>query len=370
MSAILRQGAAILLCLTTLYLGLLGLALCLGPHSSQEPGLDASLAGNSIFMTEPKYIYLNRTPLRDSVEKIVLLGASNVDTGFDLGQLRTLLPASVTVHKLAIGGANMTEVREVIELVQEVQSGEARRHEIVVLGIWYGMFGEDRLRWYTPDRSPGDTDIDIERYRYGFERRTAHGPVPIVGWQYIDTAVTAIRPFLLLDKLGRDSLERLSEEYPAQPKDLDTAIMSEDERGRMMNYWARVMGPARLSTFDEQFAVFERSCDQILAEGSELVVIDLPLPKWHKQRSPYYSYYEDSRIQLMRGWTGRPGFVFLDMTEMDSDADFYDEVHPRPRVTISWARRLATALTHLLSPNAAVAGALPDNGSFPGSRIP
>jgi hypothetical protein len=121
----------------------------------------------------------------------------------------------------------MTEVGEVIDLVQQVQSEEARRHEIFVLGIWYGMFGEDRLRWYTPDRSPVDTDIDIERYRHGFERRTAHGPVPIAPWQF-DAAVTAIYPFLYLGKLSCDSLEWLSHEYQTRPKDLDTAVMCQN----------------------------------------------------------------------------------------------------------------------------------------------
>jgi len=372
MRVILRQGAALLACLALLYIGLLGLTLSLAQRPSQEPGLDASL-GNSIFRTEPKYIYLNRTPLRDSSEKIVLLGASNVDAGFNLTELRTLLHATATVHKLAIGGANLTEVREVIDLVQEVQSEEARRHEICVLGIWYGMFGEDRLRWYSPDRSPGDTDIDIERYRYGFEWRTARGPITLVPWYYIDVAVTAIYPFLFLDQLSRDSLEWLSDKYHAQPKDLDTVVMTEDERGRMMNYWTGIMGPTRLSTFDEQFAVLEQSGDLILAEGSRLILVDLPLPKWHKQRSPYQSYYEDRRTQEMKRWMGRPGFVFLDMTDLDSDADFYDEVHPRPRVTVSWARRLAGALSSLLSPNGAVAGAVAgavSGGPLQGSRVP
>jgi hypothetical protein len=369
MKTILRQGATLLLCLASLYLGLLGLALFLAPRSSPEPGLDASLAGNTIFMTEPKYIYLNRTPLRDSSDKIVVLGASNVDVGFDLTQLRSLVPATATVHKLAIDGANMTEVREVIDLVQQVQSEEARRHEIFVLGIWYGMFGEDRLRWYTPDRWRGDTDIDIERYRYGFEWRTARGPITLVPWYFIDAAVIGIYPFLFLDKFSRDSLEWLSAKYRAQPEDLNSAVTTEDDRSRILNYWSGLMGPARRSALDEQFTVLEQSCDTILTEGSKLMLVDLPLPKWHKQRSPYQSSYEDRRTQLVKRLAGRSGFVSLNMADLDSDADFRDEVHPRPRVTMSWARRLAAALTPLLSPNAAVAGPA-SGGSSPGSRIP
>src|SRR5215469_6329260 len=110
MRVIVRQGAALLLCVAMLYIGLLGLSLALVPRPDQHQGLDSSLAGNTIFMTEPKYIYLNRTPLRDASEKIVLLGASNVNVGFNLAELRPLLPTTVSVHKLGIGGANMTEI--------------------------------------------------------------------------------------------------------------------------------------------------------------------------------------------------------------------------------------------------------------------
>lgn len=366
---ILRQVAALLLCLALLYIGLLGLSLSLVPRPSQVRGLDASLASHTIFMTQPKYIYLNRTRLRKSSGKIVLVGASNVNAGFNLPELRTLLPPTGSVHKLAIDGANMTEVGQVIDLIQQVQSEDARRHEIFVLGIWYGMFGQDRLRWYTPDRSPGDTDIDIERYRYGFEWRTAHGPVPVVQWQNVDAAVTAIYPFLFLDKLSRDALEWLSDKYHGQPKDLDTVVMTEDERDTIMNYWSGVMGPARLSTLDEQFATLRRSCDEILKQGSELILVDLPLPKWHKQRSPYQGYYENRRAQLVRQWTGRSGFVYLDMPGLDNDADFYDDVHPRPRITKLWARRLAATLSPLLSPNIAVVGAKSE-GPSPGGPLP
>jgi hypothetical protein len=381
LNAILRQGASLLLCLTSLYVGLLGVSLLAASRANQEQelGLDTSLAsnsvlpihGNSIFMTEPQYIYLNRTPLRSSSAKVVLLGASNLELGFDLAELRSLLPANAIVHKLALPGANMTEEREVIGLVQEVQSKEARRHEIIVLGIWYGMFGEDRLLWYAPERSPpGDTELDTELYRYGFERRTTQGPVPVVPWQYLDAAVTAIYPILWLHNLGHNAVQWLQDKYyHPQPTDLNAVVMTEEQRSERMNYWRKVMGRPGPSMFDEQFAVLEQVCDQVLADGSKLVLVDLPLPNWHKQRSLYEVYYEHRRIRELKRWAGRPDFVYLDMSNLDSDTDFYDEVHPRPRATIAWATRLAAALSPLLSPSAAVAGAVSE-GSAPGRRIP
>lgn len=367
MMLILRQVAALLVCLVLLYIAVLGMTLALARPPSQRGELDSSLAGGTIFMTEPKYIYLNRTPLGDASNKIVFVGSSNVATGFKLSEIRALLPVGVRVHKLAVGGANMTEMRQVIDLVQEVQSEDARQHQILVLGIWYGMFGKDRLRWYTSDRFPGDTDIDIERYRYGFEWRTSQGPIRIVPWRYVDLAVSAISPFLVLDKLSRDTLAWLSNAYSGPPRDLDAVVLSEARKKSLLDYWLKTMGPAGTGTMDEQFSVLEQACATVLSQGSSLLLVNLPLPRWHKERSPYEQPYQHAVARLVSRWTGRPGFGFIDMTKLDSDGDFYDEVHPKPHVTIEWAKRLAAALSPLAAPEASVAGTVSD--TLPRSRI-
>jgi hypothetical protein len=355
MGLILRQGGAILGCLVGLYIGLLGASLALAPPSRQLRALNTAIARDTIFMTEPKYIYFSRASLRDENDKVVVIGASNVIAGFVPSELVALIPASAAVHNLGLGGANMTEVRQVIDLVQQAQTSAARHRETFVLGIWYGMFGEDRLRWYTPDRIPGDTDIDIERYRYGFERRTAHGPVAVVPWRNVDQAVTAIYPFLLLDKFTRDIVSWVTRRHLREPADLNTAVVTSEERTKYLTYWSRVMGTGEPPIPDEQFVVLEEACEAILGQGSRLILVDLPLPRWHKENSPYHGYYEHAKISLVDRFISRPGFAFLDLGELDGDADFYDEVHPKPRVTSAWAERLAAVLPPLLS-SSTVAG--------------
>ena len=126
-------------------------------------------------MTEPKYV-LNRAALRSPNEKIVFLGASNVGIGFKPQFIQPFLSSAV-IHNLAIGGSNVTQLAQVHELIDEVQNAVARRHTIYVIGIWQGLFVANEMRWFTQDRVGGDTDLDIERYRYGFWRRSAAGPI-------------------------------------------------------------------------------------------------------------------------------------------------------------------------------------------------
>jgi hypothetical protein len=45
----------------------------------------------------------------------------------------------------------------------------------------------------------------------------------------------------------------------------------------------------------------------------------------------------------VKRWSGRPGFAFVDMSDMYRDEDFYDEVHPKPDFTSNgqggWSQR-------------------------------
>jgi hypothetical protein len=365
MGLILRQAGAILLSLLGLYVIALSATLALTPRPPEPRWLNTAHADDTIFMTEPKYIYLNRIALRDPVDKVVVVGASNSIRGFTRAELGSLVPPKAAVHNLSLGGANMTEVSQVIDLVEKAQSPEAQHRMIFVIGVWYGMFGEDRLRWFTADRSAGDTDIDIERYRYGFEWRTRHGPVALVPERYFGAAVTAISPFLFLDRLARDASALVVSQAQPDEAALDAVVLGEDDRAKYLRYWSSMMGPEAPRSMDEQFGVLARACDAILAHGSRVVLVDLPLPRWHKDRSPYYRGFEDQEARLVAALLDRPGFRFVDLGELDRDDDFIDEVHPKPRVTLTWSRELARVLSPLLDSGTSFASTEPDPSTAP-----
>ena len=351
MRLIVNQARAILSCMLVLYLLILGFALALMPRPDRQGVVDTQTAAATIFMTEPKYLYLDRAPLGVDRTNIILVGGSNVGVGFPLADLDPLLRSDAAIHNLGLGGANVTELQQVIDLVYEAQSEKVRRRDIFVIGIWYGLFGVNRLRWYTTDRVAGDTDLDIERYRYGFERRTQDGPIDVVPLAYRNSAVVAIYPLLFLDELSRTALRWISPSHALSAQDLNAYIPTEREKDQYLKYWSTMMGPVGPSIYDEQFAVLDKICARILSEGSRLVLVDLPLPRWHKEGSPYQAMYEIRAQQLVGRLSDKPGFSFLDMGDLDDDADFYDEVHPKPRVTAVWTNRMTTALSPLLPPH-------------------
>lgn len=347
MKPILKQLGALLAALAALYGVALAVTLVLVPCNDAVDRLDSGRAGASLYMTEPKYVFLARARLDTPADKVVLVGASNMAVGFRQTQVQEQLP-DVEVHNLSVGGSNITQVAQIVDLVREVQSPEARAHTTWVIGLWYGLFADDKARWYTEDRHGGDTDIDIERYRYGFYRRTDDGPQPVLPPHRLDTGVTLIHPYLVLDRVARDMTRSLRSRLSAKPKvitndERDAAVVSDAERKAYLAFWRDYMGNAT-SLGDAPFRTLERTIDTVLADGGRVVLVDMPIPPWHRTGSVLAADYTRRTAALFATLKARPGVSVVPAFD-GVDLDFSDEVHPKPRVTAQWARQLAVSMT-------------------------
>jgi hypothetical protein len=344
--------ARLALSLLLLYGALLALACVLVPREPPSRRIDTSRAAETLYLTEPKYVFMARQRLQSEVPKVLLLGASNTMAGFKQRELQPLLP-EVEVHNLAVGGANLREVRQVAELVREVQSPRARRQTSYVVGLWYGLFASDAARWNTVDRHAGDTDIDIERYRYGFYRRTSDGAAPLLPPRYLGTAETLVLPYLALDRLARDLTVSLRAQLSGKAAKLtdeqrNARVIGLDEQQQYLAFWRGYMGPEpRLS--DQQFEQLRALVDTLVSDGSRVVLVDMPIPSWHARGAALAADYRERMHQLTPTLSALPGVTWLPLTNSDEDSDdhFSDEVHPKPRVSPRWAARLAEALRAL-----------------------
>jgi hypothetical protein len=358
MSALLRQLGWLVLSVCILYGLLWGVAVCVYPATEGEHGLYSARAPKTFFMTEPKYVFMNRAPLAVAKPRAVFIGASNTVVGFNPAQLEPMLH-DVEVDNLGVGGANITEISEIVDLIQQVQSPEAKRDTTYVLGMWYGIFFSNQVKWYSPERHAGDTDIDIELYRYGFYRRTEHGPVALLPARFLSSEVLLVRPFLVMDRLSRQVSRGLRQFVHDKPDDdddtvdktavRDASVVSDTKKAEDMAYWKQMM-EGRNQLPPEQVQALHDLIGKILASGSKIMLVDLPIPAWHKARSPVYRSYLEQRDALVREFADKSGFSFVDMSAQDQDLDFSDEVHPKPRVNINWASTVSAPLQQFVNP--------------------
>jgi hypothetical protein len=330
-----------------LYFLVLGITLIAVPYSPSAGDLDTASASSSIYMTEPKYVVLNRSSLAVNRPRLVLVGASNVVVGFKHAEVAARLPR-VEVDNLAVGGSNVSQVGEIVDLVQQMQSPDARHDTTFVIGLWYGLFISDRAKWYSAERVAGDTDIDIELYRYGFFRRSDHGPIALLPPEALSWGVVFIHPYLVLDKLSRDATRQIRDlifgrQLSRTDAQRDAAVLSESDKLDALAYWRTQMQVDRDVPL-EQFKVLEGLVGKLLASGSNVVLVDLAIPHWHATRSPFFGSYTVQKEALVAQFQGKPGFTFVEMSGQDADSDFSDEVHPKPRVTAKWATFLTEHL--------------------------
>ena len=347
MKSILIQSAQLLVAVLALYGVLLAISLLLVPRVNVGQRLDTARAASSLFLTEPKYVFMARSQLNTTADKVLLVGASNMLAGFKQTQVQALVPEA-EVQNLSVGGSNIRQVSQIVNLVREVQTPEARGHNTYVIGLWYGLFADDKARWYTSDRHAGDTDIDIERYRYGFYRRTEAGAAPLLPPRYLDAGVLLIHPLLVLDRAARDLTQSLrnfmaAKSPPLSDAQRDAVVLGDAQKLEYLAFWRAYMGSTQ-TLDDVPFHVLEGMVDGILAEGGRVVLVDMPIPQWHAKGSILAADYRQRVDTVLDRLQTRTGVSVLRMGAAGANDDFSDDVHPKPRITRHWAERLAVVL--------------------------
>ncbi|MBH5369006.1 hypothetical protein [Bradyrhizobium glycinis] len=348
MRHILRQTALTSASFAFLYLLIGCLSFLVFPDPSQGGIRDFQVAERTLFMTVPKYVFLGRSVLDTPDSKVILLGASNTAVGFIQKEIQPRL-ACAKVSNLAMGGANISEVAQIIDLVRETQSSPNHAPNTFVIGVWYGMFADSDIRFSDPDRHRGDSDLDIEKYRYGFYRRTANGPVAILPPKWLDVGVMAIRPLLLVEKAAREARTGvnllLTGRRSAQRTEAEreVATMSEQDKRKALEYWQGNMGKNGISETESN--LLESTIASLLDSGERVVLVDLPIPAWHRDASPYQAGYAEKFQELSRRFGSRSNFVSMSMSDLDGDLDYSDEVHAKRHLADVWSARLAALLS-------------------------
>ena len=351
MKYILRQMALTLLSFAFIYALLAGASFIVFPQPSSGPR-DFQAADRTLYMTVPKYVFLGRSVFDNPDNKAILVGASNTGVGFKQKAVQAALSCA-KVSNLGMGGANISEVKQVIDLVHTVQDDSDRALNTFVIGVWFGMFVDSDVKFADPDRTRGDTDIDIERYRYGFYRRTPDGPVAVLPPKWLDAGVLALRPFLLIEKVARQVRSGVSEfvvgRNAAQRSDAEreAAVMSEADKKKALEYWNDTMG-RRGEISRAQVALLSDTINSLLRSGQKVVLADLPIPAWFRDNSPYQRSYEEAIKSLFEQYGSWPTFASMTMSDLDRDLDYSDEVHAKPHVAQIWSTRLATVLDTFL----------------------
>ncbi len=317
--------------------------------------LDTAAAEKTVFTTEPRFAVYGRERLAGSKRSIVLVGASNVREGFRPSELAEHF-SNFDIHNIAVGASDMRQLRELVQLVLSAVPNERREDLTIVLGIWYGSFVDENRRW-----KGGPTDVGAEMLRYGLYRENGSElPIARFNAAQFPYAVAATRPFMLasrmyllgiskrLDAIKNYLMNTLSvSSVSIIDINFDNHIVNQEEQERATIFWKEYMGlPVEWS--EEGFDTLYAIASEVSSAGANLVLVDMPIPNWHRSRVPYDRIYQERLVPRLAKMSLLTGFSYGSMRENISDTDYYDSAHPRPKITHQWASRVAQIIEPVL----------------------
>jgi hypothetical protein len=349
--AIIKQVVLLIASAAALY----AIAFCLSyvtlpPPPAAEP-VDTFRSDETIYMTPAKQIYNGRRGLAEPGRKVILIGSSNVQVGFDQRKLQAELPG-FAVHNLAIGDNNISQARQIRELAMAAMSDTDIRGSVFVVGVWYGMFVDNGSRWHPAKGARHETDIDRERFRYGFWKRTGNGPVERVSDHDTHRAALLIHPLIALEKGARLVTADLRGVIFVRPPEIDerardTVVFTAEQRIGQAAYRRTYMNTDRLAY--EQYDELASLVREVTGRGARVIIADLAIPAWHARALPYDAQHRRHMATFLAANGTAAGLSYLDLRALDDPDSFYDDAHVRPQAQRPWIEALRDRIRSVAS---------------------
>lgn len=312
------------------------------------------------WVNEARYYVLNRDVLAEPGDRVVILGASTARDPFRPERMEASLPGW-QVANAALSGAAISEIGDAVDLYYQARAPGSGR-TVFVFALTYLQF--------LPARFPegADNPLATEAFRAGQYER-ADGTLEPQGPEAMRDAANAVmRPQAVAASLprrifkmvfanpdlpmiksvvdrfrGDDPLSRWTEHIGEQ-KNLDTiSVPPEVQQALLAQRLAGAGGDRPLPP--GEFRRLAALLEMIRARGDAAVIVDLPLPHWHRNGVPVADgSYQTGLRALLAPYAGDPAIGFISLRAFDDDENFFDSGHTEPRLWPVLSDRLARDL--------------------------
>lgn len=304
------------------------------------------------FASEPSLVVFGLTNFIDTCKnKIFLMGSSDVREGFRPKELKAFFPEH-EVHNLSLGASNITEVTDEFNLITLIFPADIIKKSIFVLGIWYGTFIDDQKLWQN-----GYTNImkhEAHSFLYKVDNKKISLTVKREILPYFTTLLKPIfvsQHFVSKVYFFKEGISKFLQ-ILFEDRKFDFSVFNQRAypiindmyNQKALMFWADFMGIKNGSLKEEQFEKFIILCKQISAFGSKLIIVDMPLPEWHRNHSSLYADYQKKKVFFLNKITNFSNIYYLNIQESQPDFYFYDSVHPKPQITKFWSNTLRCAI--------------------------
>jgi hypothetical protein len=294
-------------------------------------------------------VVYNRAPLVRNGPQVILVGSSNFQH-YSANAIASEMPG-ISASNMAVDGSNVADFELVVNLAYEVLPASSSDRHTFVFGLWYGdFFAGDGV---------GREALNGELTRYGLYQKVKDDRAILkIPQSALPVAVATLRPLIVMHRAW-ETLTGVStfvaEDILGQshPPAIDLAGQDEaaslGEAEKQMLIERRSAGGTQVG--DDVLAKLMPVAKRISDAGDRLVLVDLPLPRWHAEAVPAAADYARRKQSYFAEVLRLPGVYYLNMEGSATDEDFYDSVHVRPKTCIGLAHRLGRALSSLPGPS-------------------
>jgi hypothetical protein len=286
-------------------------------------------------------VVYNRLPLSRNPQ-VILIGSSNFQH-YSANAIAAEMPG-ISASNMAVDGSNLADFELLVNLAYEVLPASSAGTHTFVFGLWYGdFFAGDGV---------GHKALNSELTRYGLYQKIEDDRAILkIPRSTLPAAVATLRPLIIMQRAWENLIgvstfvvkDILGQPHPpaidfaAQDQ---AASPGEAEKRALIEL--RSAGGSRVG--DDVLAKLMPIAKRISDAGDRLVLVDLPLPRWHEEAVPAAGDYSRRKQPYFAAILRLPGVYYLDMEGSATDEDFYDSVHLRPKACIGLAHRLGRAL--------------------------
>jgi hypothetical protein len=293
-------------------------------------------------------VVYNRRPLIRNGPQVILIGSSNFQH-YSANAIASEMPG-ISASNMAVDGSNLEDFELVVNLAYEVLPALSSGRRTFVFGLWYGDFlGGDGV---------GREALKSELTRYGLYRKVEEDRAILkIPRSTLPVVAASLRPLIIMQRAW-ETITGVStlvvQDILRQPHPPAIDLAAQDEAASPAEAEKRAL-------IERRSAVGTRLDDDVLAKlmpiakrisdaGDRLVLVDLPLPRWHAEGVPAATDYSRRKQAYLAAVLRMPGIYYLDMEGSATDEDFYDSVHLRPKACMGLAHRLGRALAGLPAP--------------------
>jgi len=282
---------------------------------------------------------------KNAPHRIIIIGSSNAQGGIRPTVLQTLLP-DFAIYNGAIGGSNVTQLREILDVVR-MSSPQSMKGTIFVAGIFYGTFFNDNVSgqhvlWKNKDL----TIFQSDGLRYGLYKPKDNKLELTLEPHLMPWAVRLLRPFLFWHCIFVDVRSHYVDFWDSfhSMTGMHEGMQGEELKQSVLAQWKVSLGDIKGFAQAQQMNSFLELCQEIIQSGASLVIVDLPVPQWVREKSAYYKKYILNRPLYINGIKNIPRVRYIDLgTSLPGrpDSDFSDSVHPTKEAAEMWSKTIA-----------------------------